>query len=89
MDMDLQSFATITGIVGGIGTLVSWYVKTIVEKAADQTQLKVAEWRTSDKEQIMAWINGSFMRSKEAHARMEGMEHALERIEDKLDRPTR
>lgn len=80
--MDIQEISTFAGIVtvvvGGFNWLTSTRINTFKEE--------VGKWRAEDKDEIKQWINGSFMRSGEALARLGATDHRIDRIEEKMDK---
>jgi hypothetical protein len=81
--MDLSDIATMTGIVTSVVGGFNWFTSQKI----DTFKSEVGKWRAEDKNEIKQWINGSFMRSAEAHSRLDGIDHRLDRIEDRSDRP--
>ena len=79
--MDITEVGTfagiVTAVVGGFNWLTSQRISTFKEE--------VGKWRAEDKDEIKQWINGSFMRAGEAHARMNAVDHRLDRIEERQD----
>ena len=79
--MDITEIGTISGIVtvvvGGFNWLTSQRIETF--------KCEVGKWRAEDKDEIKQWINGSFMRSGEAHARMDAVGHRLDRLDRRAD----
>ena len=79
--MDIQEVSAFAGVVtvvvGGFNWLTSQRINTF--------KSDVGKWRADDKQEIKDWINGSFMRAKEVHARMDASDHRIDRIEERVD----
>jgi hypothetical protein len=62
-----------------VSLLNAWVIKNIRLEVA-RLQTSIAHGRLEDRLSLEKWINGSFMRSKEAIARMDAFESRLDSL---------
>ena len=64
-----------------IASAVAAFVALSVKAAVADLRREIGEQRACDKEELRRWINGSFMRSPEVLAHLEGLDKRLNRVE--------
>jgi hypothetical protein len=75
--------SAICGIVFAGGTVWNSWNNKNMRLQIEKLRGHISEARRQDREEMRDWINGSFMRSREAIQRMEGHESRLTRLEDR------
>lgn len=78
--MNWPMVSAICAIVFALVSLLNaWVIKNIRLEVA-RLQTSIAHGRLEDRLSLEKWINGSFMRSKEAIARMDAFESRLDSL---------
>lgn len=76
--MNWGAVGAITSVACAIAALVSGYSTLSLKAAMEKLRADLAESRAKDREELIKYLNGSFMRSREAIERMRALEERIE-----------
>ena len=71
----------VVSILTGLAAIANYMLVQTVKLSVAEMRLEIANARSKDKEEMKAWINGSFMRSKEVEKDLDGMKHRIDEVE--------
>lgn len=84
--MDWAELAKMGTVVALVMAGIGWIITVRVDIAFSKLRIHIAEGRAQDKEELQRWINGSFLRSEVANARLDGLSTRVEAIEHRHPR---
>lgn len=77
----LAVISTASAIICSLAGLLNYLLTLRLRAEIAELRTQIADERRKDREELRDWINGSFLRAGEAHARMEGLEHRVAMVE--------
>jgi hypothetical protein len=80
--MNWPEVVAIATIVGMIVSVAFWFVKDQTEKGLLRLETQIGKWRGADKDEMRAWINGSFMRAETVKVSLDALDQRVERLEN-------
>ncbi|CAB4130632.1 hypothetical protein UFOVP130_21 [uncultured Caudovirales phage] len=83
--MSWEALAAGTAVICAVATLLSSWSALSVRASIEKMRADMAEARSKDREELRAWINGSFLRSATALAEMKAFEIRMDHLERDLN----